>query len=139
MLKNIDPLLSPDLLHALRAMGHGDEIAIVDANFPATALARRLIRLDGVTVARAVQAVLSVLPLDDFVDRPAYTMQVVGNPDSVPEAVAQMRLLIGAADLCGMLERDSFYLRARDCFAILQTGETLLYGNIILKKGVIGA
>ena len=139
MLKNIDPLLSPELLHALRAMGHGDEIAIVDANFPATALARRLIRQDGVTVTRALQAVLSVLPLDDFVPQPALTMQVVGDPGSVPEAVARMRRMIGADELCGMLDRDSFYLRARDCFAILQTGETLLYGNIILKKGVIGA
>jgi len=139
MLKNIDPLLSPELLHALRAMGHGDEIAIVDANFPATALARRLIRQDGVTVTRALQAVLSVLPLDGFVDRPVHTMQVVGDPGGVPEVVARMRQMIGAPDLCGMLERESFYLRARDCFAILQTGETLLYGNIILKKGVIGA
>lgn len=136
MLKNIDPILSPDLLHALRAMGHGDEIAIVDANFPATALARRLIRLDGVSATRALQAVLSVLPLDDFVARPALTMQVVGEPDRIPEAVAQMRLLVGDDSLCGVLDRESFYLRARDCFAILQSGETRLYGNIILKKGV---
>lgn len=136
VLKNIDPILSPDLLHALRAMGHGDEIAIVDANFPATALARRLIRLDGVSATRALQAVLSVLPLDDFVARPALTMQVVGEPDRIPEAVAQMRLLVGDDSLCGVLDRESFYLRARDCFAILQSGETRLYGNIILKKGV---
>lgn len=136
MLKNIDPILSPDLLHALRAMGHGDEIAIVDANFPATALARRLIRLDGVSATRALQAVLSVLPLDDFVTQPALTMQVVGEPDRVPEAVAQMRLLVGDDSRCGVLDRESFYLRARECFAILQSGETRLYGNIILKKGV---
>ncbi len=87
MLINIDPLLSPDLLHILRAMGHGDEIAIVDANFPGTTNAQRLVRLDGISVTRATEAVLSVMPLDDFVDVPAVTMEVVGNPDEVPPAV----------------------------------------------------
>lgn len=137
MLINVDPILSPDLLHALRAMGHGDEIALVDANFPATTNARRLIRLDGVDVAEATRAVLTLLPLDDFVDVPVVTMEVVGNPDDVPPAVAELRALVGERGRCGTVERHAFYARARDCFAIVQTGETRLYGNIILKKGVV--
>lgn len=137
MLINIDPLLSPDLLHALRAMGHGDEIALVDANFPGTTNARRLIRLDGISVTEATRSVLTVLPLDDFVDIPAHTMEVVGNAAEVPPAVAELRSIIGARGRCGTIERHAFYARARDCFAIVQTGETRLYGNIILKKGVV--
>lgn len=137
MLINIDPLLSPDLLHILRAMGHGDEIAIVDANFPGTTNAQRLVRLDGISVTRATEAVLSVLPLDDFVDVPAVTMEVVGNPDEVPPAVQELRQIVGDRGRCGTLERHAFYGRAKTCFAIVQTGETRLYGNIILKKGVV--
>ena len=82
MLKNIDPLLGPDLLATLRAMGHGDEIAIVDANYPASSSGRKLIRLDGVSATRATQAILSVLPLDDFVTDCAWHMQVVGDPQA---------------------------------------------------------
>lgn len=137
MLINIDPLLSPDLLHILRAMGHGDEIAIVDANFPGTTNAQRLVRLDGISVTRATEAVLSVMPLDDFVDVPAVTMEVVGNPDEVPPAVQELRQIVGDRGRCGTLERHAFYARAKTCFAIVQTGETRLYGNIILKKGVV--
>lgn len=137
MLINIDPLLSPDLLHVLRAMGHGDEIAIVDANFPGTTNARRLVRLDGISVTEATRAILTVLPLDDFVDVPVFTMEVVGSPEEVPPAVAELRALVGERGACGTLERHAFYARARDCFAIVQTGETRLYGNIILKKGVV--
>ena len=88
MLKGLDPLLSPDLLHVLRAMGHGDEIAIVDANFPAPSNARRLIRLDGVDTVRALDAVLSVLPLDDFVDCAAFRMSVVGDANAFQPFVA---------------------------------------------------
>ncbi|MBP2550732.1 L-fucose mutarotase [Neorhizobium galegae] len=137
MLINIDPLLSPDLLHTLRAMGHGDEIAVVDANFPGTSTAKRLIRLDGVSVTRATQAVVSVMPLDEFVDVPVVTMEVVGNPDEVPPAVAELRAVVGDRGQCGTLERFAFYERAKGCFAIVQTGESRLYGNIILKKGVV--
>jgi L-fucose mutarotase len=137
MLINIDPILSPDLLHALRAMGHGDEIAIVDANFPGTSMAQQLIRLDGISVTRATEAVLSVMPLDDFVDVPAVTMEVVGGPDEVPPAVSELRAVVGDRGRCGTVERFAFYERAKECFAIVQTGETRLYGNIILKKGVV--
>lgn len=137
MLLNIDPLLSPELLHALRAMGHGDEIAIVDANFPGTTNAQRLVRLDGISVTDATRAVLSVLPLDEFVDVPVLTMEVVGNSSEVPPAVAELRAIVGDKGTCGTLERHAFYARAKTCFAIVQTGETRLYGNIILKKGVV--
>lgn len=137
MLINIDPLLSPDLLHTLRAMGHGDEIAVVDANFPGTTNAQRLIRLDGISVTDATKAILSVLPLDEFVDIPVHTMEVVGNPTEVPPAVAELRAIVGERAKCGTVERFAFYARAKECFAIVQTGETRLYGNVILKKGVV--
>lgn len=139
MLIGLNPLLSPDLLHALAAMGHGDEIAIVDSNFPATSCAQRLIRMDGVSATMALEAVLSLLPLDAYVDHTAHVMQVVGDAHVVPAAVADFTALIGARGKVGSVERFAFYERARRCFAIVQTGEGRLYGNIILTKGVIPA
>ncbi len=141
MLRNIDPILSPDLLHALRAMGHGDEIVIADANFPGTSTGPDCIRADGSTASEVLRAVLSVMPLDTFVTDPALTMQVVGDPDAIPEAVADFQDIIDAtadnpAKVQG-LERFAFYARAANAFTIVQTGERRLYGNIILKKGVI--
>ena len=141
MLIGIDPLLSPDLLHSLRAMGHGDEIAIVDANFPAATCAARLVRLDGVDAPRVLGAVLGVMPLDAFVPDPATTMQVVDDPDALPPVVAQFQRLIDeVADHCAAItsiERLAFYERARKAFVIVQTAERRLYGNIILTKGVV--
>ena len=140
MLKNLDPLLGPELLRILRSMGHGDEIAIVDANYPAQAKAQRLVRLDGVPATRALQAVLSVLPLDAYVQNPVHTMQVVGDADAVPEIVAEFRRLVASADAqaaCGALERFAFYDRVKAAFAVVATGERRLYGNILLTKGVI--
>lgn len=142
MLHNIPPILSPDLLHSLRAMGHGDEIVIADANFPGTALGQRCHRLDGISATDALHAILSLLPLDSFVPDPALVMQVVGDPDAVPPVVAEFQSIITqTADnpaQIARLERFAFYTRAKSAFAIVQTGETRLYGNIILKKGVIG-
>ncbi len=139
MLKGLDPLLSPDLLHALAAMGHGDTIALVDANFPAAGNARRLVVLPGIDVVGAARAVLSVWPLDAFVDAPATTMQVVGDPHAVPDIIEELtRLVTGTgAPAPAAIERFAFYTEARTAFAILQTGERRLYGNIILRKGVI--
>ena len=140
MLIGLDPLLSPDLLHALAAMGHGDEIALVDANFPATTFARRLIRLDGVDGTAALRAVLSVLPLDSFVDRPASTMRRVDDPDAVPPPVADFTRELAAAGSTAPvdpLDRFAFYDRARAAFAVVITGERRAYGNILLRKGVI--
>jgi L-fucose mutarotase len=143
MLKTIDPLLGPELLHALASMGHGDEIAIVDANFPAAGLARRLIRLDGAMAEPVLRAVLTLLPLDSFVGTPLATMAVVGRPQEVPAAVMAFTTLVRAA--AGQpalapeaLEREDFYARARAAYAVVQTGETRLYANALLRKGVLG-
>lgn len=141
MLRNIPPILSPDLLASLRAMGHGDEIVIADANFPATAIAARVHRLDGISATDTLRAVLTLMPLDSFVPDPAHTMQVVDDPDTVPEIVAAFQDIIDrTADNpapIASLERFAFYERTRGAFAVVQTGEGRLYGNIILKKGVI--
>ncbi len=141
MLKHFDPILSPELLFVLAAMGHGDELAIVDANFPAAALARKLIRMDGISAPRVLEAILSVLPLDDFVDSPAAVMQVPGDPDAVPEPVREFQVLADAAETKPVkitaIDRFAFYDRARAAFAIVATGERRLCGNILLKKGVI--
>ncbi|MFW2542964.1 RbsD/FucU family protein [Primorskyibacter sp. 2E107] len=141
MLRTIPAILSPDLLHTLRAMGHGDEIVIGDANFPATSMCSRVHRLDGISATDVLEAVLTLMPLDSFVPDPALTMQVVGEPDAVPEIVAQFQRIIDkTADTpaqISTLERFDFYDRAKGCFAAIQSGEGRLYGNIILKKGVI--
>lgn len=142
MLRDIPPILSPDLLHSLRAMGHGDDLVIADANFPATAMGRRCHRLDGNSATDVLKAILRLLPLDSFVPDPAVVMEVVGDPNAVPAIVAEFQEITTAtADnpvKLSKLERFAFYEQAKNAFAIVQTGETRLYGNIILKKGVIG-
>lgn len=140
MLKGLDPLLTPELIYALRAMGHGDEIAIVDANFPAESAGPDVVRLDADAV-RALDAVLSVMPLDTFVPEACWRMQVVGDPSSEQPIFAAFRDVIakreGSQFKLADLERFAFYERASRCFAIVSTGERRLYGNIILKKGII--
>jgi L-fucose mutarotase len=141
MLKGIDPLLHADLLQVLAAMGHGDEIAIVDANFPAVTMGRRVVRLDGVGVPAAAEAVCSVLPLDRFVDAPIIRMAVVDDPDALPEvqvdAVAGIRRVSGWEVPVGSVSRFDFYERAKAAFAVLVTSEHRLYGCLLLGKGVI--
>jgi L-fucose mutarotase len=141
MLRGIDPILGPDLLFTLRAMGHGDEIAIVDANFPALAMAKRLIRLDGHDAVKVADAILSLMPLDRFApDETAIRMEVVGDPDAVPPVCAIFQEVVDRRDpgfKVTKLERFAFYERAKQSFAIVATGERRLYGNIILKMGVI--
>ncbi len=141
MLKNIDPLLNADLLHVLAAMGHGDDIALVDRNFPATANARRLIRLTGADVVAVGRAVLSVLPLDSFVDHPVRRMQIVGKPDEVPPVQQDFQKVVDAAEgrawPMGSIERFAFYEAARQAFAVVATSESRPYGCFLLKKGVI--
>ena len=143
MLRLIDPLLGPDLLHALASMGHGDEIAVVDANFPTAGFARRLVRLDGVSAPRVLAAVLSLLPLDRFVDAPLATMAVVGDASAVPAAVQEFREVAHQANggevKLTALSREAFYARAREAFVIVQTGELRLYGNVLARKGVVEA
>jgi L-fucose mutarotase len=141
MLKGLDPLLNADLLHVLRAMGHGDELVIVDANFPATTLGRRVVRMDGVSATRALEVILTVLPLDDFVAEPCARMEVVGDPDAVPAICQEFQQIIDRAEggkfQLARIERFAFYERARAAFALVQTGETRLYGNVLLKMGVV--
>jgi len=145
MLKNIPSLLTPDALHALASMGHGDDVAIVDANFPAAALARqggaRLVQLAGANATQALVAVLQVLPLDDFVPQAAWTMQVACDAGAVPGPVAEFAAALQAAGEApaATLERFDFYRRAQSAFLILQTGEQRKYGNILLRKGVIAS
>jgi L-fucose mutarotase len=140
MLKGIDPILGPELLATLRAMGHGDDIAIVDANFPATSNARKLIRMDGSTAPRVVRAVLSVLPLDSFVPNAAFRMAVVDRPDEIPPITTEFDALLKAVGYRGAIEpidRFAFYERTRSADAIVATGELRFWGNLILKKGAI--
>ena len=138
MLLGLDPHLSPDLLHALAAMGHGDRIVLVDANYPATR-GRRTIAMPGIDVVRALKAVLSVLPCDTFVPDPAAIMQVVGDPLAIPPVVAEMNAVLAARGWPNAvgIERHAFYTAAEGAYAIVQTGERRFYGNILLTKGVI--
>lgn len=140
MLKGIDPILGPELLATLRAMGHADEIAIVDANFPAAANARRLIRAEGVTATRMVEAILSVLPLEQFEPVAAFRMAVDGAPDELPPVIGEFERLLRAVGYegpIGALERFAYYDRTRAAYAIVSTGERRYWGNLILKKGAI--
>lgn len=140
MLKGVDPLLGPDLLAILRAMGHGDEIVLADSNFPAAANARRLVRLDGVDGVRVARAIVSVMPLDEAVPNAAFRMAVTGKPDEIPPIIADYgRVLAEQGYERGIegIERMAFYERAREAFAIVATGETRLWANLLLKKGVV--
>jgi L-fucose mutarotase len=138
MLIGLDPLLTPDLLHALAAMGHGDLIVLVDANYPATR-GRRTIDLAGADVVQALRAVLRLLPLDSFVPDPAQVMEVVGDPAAMPPVMAAMNEALRAAghQPAVKLERHAFYARAETAYAIVRTAERRFYGDIILTKGVI--
>ena len=146
MLKSIDPMLNADVLRALRAMGHGDDIVLCDTNFPADAVARqtvigKLLRIDNVTAARAARAILSVMPLDSFVDKPALRMEVVGKPTEVLPVAAEVQKEIDAAEgkswPMGTVERFAFYDLAKKAYCVVQTGERRFYGCFIFKKGVI--
>jgi L-fucose mutarotase len=138
MLIGLDPLLTPDLLHALAAMGHGDTIALVDANYPAMR-GRRTLDLAGADVVQALAAVLRLLPLDSFVPAPAHTMQVVGDPNAEPPVVVAMNAALRAAghQKAATLERHAFYAAAEQAYALVRTSERRFYGDIILTKGVI--
>ncbi len=141
MLIGIPNMLTPDLLRHIKAMGHGDELAIADANFPAEACATRIERLAGASATDALRALLTLMPLDSYGERPARTMQVVGEPDAVPEIVREFQQIIHeTADhpaSIGSLERHAFYAEARKAYCVVQTAETRLYGNILLRKGVV--
>ncbi|KQT54896.1 ribose ABC transporter [Aureimonas sp. Leaf454] len=139
MLRHIHPLLGPDLLGALRALGHGDEVVIADANFPSHSIGPEVVRLDGIDAVAAAEAILTHLPLDTFEDA-AFRMEVVGRPDEEPEVcrLFQDVVLRLAGDFpIQSIERFAFYERARKAQLIVATGERRLYGNLILKTGVL--
>ena len=145
MLKNIDPLLNADILHALCAMGHGDEVVICVANFPPTRsrgkpVLGKLLRIDGASAPRAIRAVLSVLPLDSFVDHPAERMEVVGDASALPavqrEAQREVDDAEGRETPFASVERFAFYERAKKAYCVIATGEARGYGCFIFKKGV---
>ena len=146
MLKAIDPILNADVLYALRAMGHGDDVIICDTNFPADSVARQtvfgeLLRIDNVTAGRAAKAILSVMPLDAFVEKPALRMEIVGKPDEVPPVQAEVQAEVDAAEgkswPMGSVERFAFYDLAKKAYCVIQTGERRFYGCFCLRKGVI--
>jgi L-fucose mutarotase len=146
MLKSVDPVLNADVLYALRAMGHGDDLVLCDMNFPADTVARRsvlgrLLRIDNVTAARAARAILSVLPLDSFVETPALRMEIVDEPGKVPPVQTEVQREIDAAHgvplQMGSIERFAFYDLAKKSYCVIQTGERRFYGCFVFKKGVI--
>ncbi|HWJ71699.1 MAG TPA: RbsD/FucU domain-containing protein [Kaistia sp.] len=140
MLIGLDPVLTPELLSHLRAMGHGDEIVIADGSFPATTVAKRLVRLDGVGLRRVLRAILAVLPIDESEPDPVLGMEVIGNPDErVPmhDEISSAAALADDRVKLHLLERHAFYRRASEAFAVVATGETAFYGNVIVRKGTI--
>lgn len=147
MLKGIDNRLNADVLHALRAMGHGDLLVVADTNFPANSIARdtslgELLRMENLTAAQAVEAILSVLPLDTFVPDFAGRMEVVGEPATIPPVQEEVQRAIDGADgreaRMVAIERFAFYDKARGAYAVVQTGERRFYGCFAFRKGVIG-
>lgn len=146
MLKGIDPKLNADVLYVLRAMGHGDALIISDTNFPSESVARQtahgsLVRMDNLTAREAIEAILTVYPLDTFVDDFAGRMQVVDEPEAVPPVQAEVQEIIDAAEgrprPMVPIERFAFYDLARTSYAVVQTGERRFYGCFMLRKGVI--
>ncbi|TMV04359.1 RbsD/FucU family protein [Brucella haematophila] len=146
MLKNIDVMLNADLLHALRSMGHGDQIAVVDTNFPTDRIARQTVvgkalHVDNVGAARAVQAILSVMPLDTALQNSAGRMEVSGNPDEIPMVQREVQLQVNLAEGrdCPMysIERFAFYELAKKAYCVVQTGEPRFFGCFLLTMGVI--
>ena len=146
MLKGLDPRLNAEVLACLRAMGHGDVLIISDTNFPADSIARQttlghLLRMENLTAGQAVEAVLSVLPLDTFVDDFAGRMEIVGDAATVPAVQAEVQAAIDAAEGRARpmvsIERFAFYDMAKTAYAVIQTGERRFYGCFMLRKGVI--
>ena len=143
MLKGISPLLSPELLKVLCEMGHGDELVIADGNFPAESIGKNaiVIRADGHGVPEMLDAILQLIPLDQYVDQPAALMKVVPGDPVVPVIWAEYRALLKKhgedPDKVEMMERFAFYDRAKNAYAVIATGETAIYANVLLKKGVV--
>ncbi|XP_047206830.1 fucose mutarotase isoform X3 [Girardinichthys multiradiatus] len=148
VLKGIPFVISPDLLYVLAKMGHGDELVLADANFPTSSICTsgpKEIRADGLGIPQLLEAILKLLPLDTYVPSPAAVMDLVDSDKqrclAVPvwENYTQLLSLAGSESPLEKMERFAFYERAKRAYAVVATGETALYGNLILKKGVIPA
>lgn len=141
MLKGIPPVLSPELFKILMEMGHGDEIILANGNFPAASLAQRLVRCDGLGISEVLSAILKFFPLDDFVKKPVSLMAVVSGDSTKPVIWEDYKRIIQKYDErvvdFEFIERFEFYERAKKAYAVVATGETIRYSNIILKKGII--
>ncbi|MBQ8927541.1 MAG: fucose isomerase [Oscillospiraceae bacterium] len=144
MLKNIPPILSPELLKVLCEMGHSDRLVISDGNFPAESMGKNaiVIRCDGHGVPELLDAILTVFPLDTYVDKPVNLMEVMpGDPVETPIWDTYKEIIAKhdprGADAVGQIERFAFYEEARQVYCIIATGEKALYANIMLQKGVI--
>jgi L-fucose mutarotase len=145
MLKGIHPLLNADVLYALRAMGHGDDLIVADTNFPSDSVAREtvfgeVLRIDA-DAATAIAAILSVYPLDSFVDDAAARMDIVGAPKEIPPVQKEVQKVIDKAEgkkwPMISIERYAFYERAKQAYCVIQTHERRFYGCFAFRKGVI--
>lgn len=141
MLKGIPKIISPELMKALLEMGHGDEIVFADGNFPSASCAARLIRCDGHGVPELLEAVLAFFPLDTFVEHPAVLMQTVEKDCKAPAIwetyMSTIKKHHQAFTTFELIDRFEFYERSKKAYTIVATGESALYANIILKKGVV--
>ena len=140
MLIGISPLISPELLHILYVMGHGDEIILADAHFPGETMGQRVVRADGLRIAPLLDAILPLFALDSYVESPLLMMAAVPGDTLDPQVEMSYRAAVDRhwpqTPPIQRLERFSFYDRTRQAFAVVMTGETAKYGNILLKKGV---
>jgi len=141
MLININPLLSPDILSTLRSMGHGDKFVLSDANFPSYSHTDNLLRMDGLNLPQAAEAILSVFPLDSFIPEPVQRMEIDANPDEVNEVhqelISTVHRVSGPNWKMGSIERQQFYAEAKKSFAVIATSDTRPYGCFIFTKGVL--
>ena len=140
MLKGISPLIGPELLYTIHRMGHGDEIVFADAHFPGDSLNSNIIRADGIKITDLMEAILPLFELDQYVDVPAYMMGVVEGDTADPNVEITYLNVIRKTHpkiiSINKIERFKFYERSKKAFAVVMTGDTAKYGNIILKKGV---
>lgn len=146
MLKGLSPLLNADVLYALKAMGHGDYLVLTDLNFPSDSVAQQtvygsVLRMENTTSAEAAEAILSLMPLDTFIDDAAQRMEVVGAPTEIPDVQKEVQAVIDKAEgkswpMVGV-ERFDFYEVAKRAYCVIQTGERRFYGCFVLTKGVI--
>lgn len=141
MLKGIPPIISPELMHVLMSMGHGDAIVLADGNFPAASNAQRLVRMDGHGVSEVLEAIMPMFPLDTYTSQPTAVMEVLPDDNVEPVIWEEYERILGerqgeSVEL-SKIERHEFYSLARDAFAVVATSETALYANLLLIKGVV--